>query len=109
MKNSTHIAGHCELLCLKKEDFNIVLKATLAKEWNEILDAIVRFEYFENWTEVDRRECCIYSKIKNFKRDALVYDAEYVDPYVYFILNGQCKVIEELPIIQKSRNGFQST
>ncbi|KAI4471222.1 hypothetical protein MML48_1g07607 [Holotrichia oblita] len=87
----------CELLCLKKADFDIVLKASVKQQWNEIQKAMSRFEYFDGWDEVAVRECCIYSKIKPYIRDqAIIGDGQGVASSVYFVLKGQCKVIEHL-------------
>lgn len=102
------LLADCELLCLQKDDFNIILKSSLQAQWDEILLAIKRFEYFVDWNEVDKRECCIYAKTKFYSKNDLVYDATFVEPYSYFILKGQCKIIEELPIITQYNHNVPS-
>ncbi|KAK9694811.1 Cyclic nucleotide-binding domain [Popillia japonica] len=95
----------CELLCLKKADFDIVLKASVKEQWNEIQKAMSRFEYFDGWDEVAVRECCIYSKIKPYVRDqAILGDGQGIRSSVYFVLKGQCKIIEHL-LVTKSFDG----
>ncbi|KAI4471223.1 hypothetical protein MML48_1g07606 [Holotrichia oblita] len=95
----------CELLCLKKADFDIVLKASVKKQWQEIQTAMSKFEYFNGWDEVAVRECCIYSKIKPYIRDqAIVGDGQGVASSVYFILKGQCKIIEHLLVTSSCDN-----
>ncbi|GJQ81454.1 hypothetical protein Trydic_g14611 [Trypoxylus dichotomus] len=62
----------CELLLLRKADFDIVLKETVKEQWDEIQKAMVQFSYFDGWDDVAVRECCIYSKIKPFIRDQTI-------------------------------------
>ncbi|GJQ70932.1 hypothetical protein Trydic_g849 [Trypoxylus dichotomus] len=100
-------ATPCELLCLKKADFDIVLKASVKQQWDEIQKAMSRFEYFDGWNEVAVRECCIYSKIKPYVRDqTIVGDGQGVTSSAYFILKGQCRIIEHL-LVSVSYNGTQ--
>lgn len=80
-----------------KEDFDIVLKASVKEQWDEIQRAMSHFTYFDGWDEVAVRECCIYSKIKPYIRDQTVLgDGVGVPSSSYFVLKGQCKVIEHL-------------
>lgn len=99
-------ATPCELLCLKKADFDIVLKASVKEQWDEIQRAMSRFTYFDGWDEVAVRECCIYSKIKPFIRDQTILgDGVGVPSSTYFVLKGQCRVIEHL-LVTVSYNEF---
>ncbi|KAK9694824.1 Cyclic nucleotide-binding domain [Popillia japonica] len=78
----------CELLCLKKADFDIVLKASVKQQWHEIQTAMSKFEYFNGWDEVAVREC----------------DGQGIPSSVYFILKGRCKIIEHL-LVKSRYNG----
>ncbi|KAI4471221.1 hypothetical protein MML48_1g07608 [Holotrichia oblita] len=87
----------CELLCLKKADFDIVLKDSVKQQWLEIQKAMSRFEYFDNLSESAVREYCIYSKIKPYLRDqAIIGDGQGIPSSTYFILKGKCRIIEHL-------------
>lgn len=95
----------CELLCLKKADFDIVLKASVKQQWDEIQRAMSRFAYFDGWDEVAVRECCIYSKIKPYIRDqTIVGDGVGIQSSAYFVLKGECRVIEHLLVTVKYDN-----
>lgn len=82
---------------LKSVDFGRVLKSTVKKEWADILEAMSRFRYFDEFDDVSKRECCILSKMKHFEKDATILgDNKGMVHYVHFILKGQAAVIEHL-------------
>lgn len=37
------------------------------EEWDILQDALINFNYFKGWDENTMRECCILSKVKNYK------------------------------------------
>ncbi|KAK9694810.1 Cyclic nucleotide-binding domain [Popillia japonica] len=97
-------ATPCELLCVKKADFDIVLKASVKQQWLEIQKAMSKFEYFDNLSETAVREYCIYSKIKPYFRDqSIIGDGQGVSSAAYFILKGKCRIIEHL-LVSKTYN-----
>ncbi|KAI4463452.1 hypothetical protein MML48_4g00021914 [Holotrichia oblita] len=112
-ENVTTIVGSmvpgtpCEFLYLRKADFDIVLKDSVKEQWGEIQRAMVRFSYFDGWDAVSVRECCIYSKIKPFVRDQTILgDGTGTPSSIYFILKGQCKLIEHLLLsVSYDKNG----
>lgn len=61
-----------ELLILKKDDFNRVLKVTMKKQWDEISAAMKRFPYFDDWDDGGVRECCMLSDTAAFMAQELV-------------------------------------
>lgn len=67
-----------ELLILKKDDFDRVLKASMQKQWDDISSALKQFPYFEDWNEVATRECCMLS-------DTITY-------YTHEIILGECSL-----------------
>lgn len=102
-------AAPCELLCLKKDDFDIVLKDTVLEEWDKVTAAMKRFRYFDQWDEVSRRECCIRTKIKKFEADDTVLgDGSGHEKYTYFLIKGQCVLIEHIFMKVQTRNGKKS-
>ncbi|KAF5284733.1 hypothetical protein FQR65_LT13435 [Abscondita terminalis] len=97
---------HCELLKLKKEDFDVVLKATVQEEWDNIKEALNMFTYFQNWDEISKRECCILSKIQEYKIDETILgDGVGLTDYVYFVINGSCRIIHHLMVTPYYRGG----
>lgn len=82
---------------LKNEDFERVLKTTVAAEWSAILHGLSRFTYFENLSEIDKRECCILSKICVFKEDTIIVGGSHGNAnYVHLILDGTASVLVQL-------------
>lgn len=76
----------------------------MKEQWDEIQKAMSRFSYFQGWDEVAVRECCIYSKIKPFVRDQTILgDGAGIPSSTYFILKGQCKLIEHV-LVRTSRD-----
>ncbi|XP_046489030.1 cyclic nucleotide-binding domain-containing protein 2 [Neodiprion pinetum] len=88
-----------DLLTITREDFNVVLRPWLTEQWEIFKDAIVNFNYFKGWDEETMRECCILSKIRDYRPDeVLLGDAKGMVNYVHFILHGKCRVIEHMVI-----------
>lgn len=88
---------------LKRHDFDRVLKRTVQAEWNEILEALHHFSYFSSFNEIERRECCILSKIKVFPKDTIIVGGNIGNVnLVHFILKGEASMLVQLLIDQKS-------
>lgn len=82
---------------LKASDFNRVLKVTVEAEWKAILRALNRFSYFANFSEIERRECCILSKIREFKEESVMIGGSSGNiNYVHFILSGTATIFVQL-------------
>ncbi|KAL0113759.1 hypothetical protein PUN28_012702 [Cardiocondyla obscurior] len=56
-----------DLLVIARDDFDNVLRSSLTEKWDVLRDALVHFDYFKLWNEETIRECCILSKLKDFK------------------------------------------
>lgn len=87
---------------ISRRDFDRVLKATFQAQWDTILKSLSFFRYFDDFDEASKKECCTVSKILEYKIGDLIYEDERVSGrFVYFILEGQCRVIEHLPIVSR--------
>ncbi|KAH9632762.1 hypothetical protein HF086_012097 [Spodoptera exigua] len=99
-------AGHCELLAVMKEDFKNVLQASVQKQWDEVRRAMSAFTYFDALDEVARREGCIVAKMKSYNtNDIILGDGCGIPNFVYFILSGQCQMIETVQVTVTHRLG----
>ncbi|XP_062701163.1 uncharacterized protein LOC109432946 [Aedes albopictus] len=102
-------ATDCELLCVSGEDFKRLLEPTLRLQWNQMQEAIRRFQYFDHWTEDQIRECCILAKVAHYEPQQQIAvpgtggDLEYA----YFVLSGQCLVLQCLKMMKKVRGQRQ--
>ncbi|EAT38635.1 AAEL009485-PA [Aedes aegypti] len=102
-------ATDCELLCVSGEDFKRLLEPTLRLQWNQMQEAIRRFQYFDHWTEEQIRECCILAKVNHYEPQQQIAvpgtggDLEYA----YFVLSGQCMVLQCLKMMKKMRGKRQ--
>ncbi|CAH1635240.1 unnamed protein product [Spodoptera littoralis] len=101
--------GHCELLALMKEDFKNVLQASVQKQWDEVRRAMSAFTYFDALDEVARREGCIVAKMKSYNINEIILgDGCGIPNFVYFILSGECQMIETLQVCATHRCGHTS-
>lgn len=97
-----YFAEPCEMLMLKRYDFDSILKKTVQAEWDAVKAAMSKFEYFDGWDEVAIRECCILSTMVTFVKDDIIFDEHRMrTPFVYFILSGECCLIEDLFILRE--------
>ncbi|XP_070153254.1 uncharacterized protein [Polyergus mexicanus] len=98
-----------DLLLIKRDDFDNILRSVLTKKWNVLRDALVHFNYFKAWDEETVRECCILSKLKDFKpNEVLLGDGTGMVNYVHFILSGECRLIEHMLVRERpSYHGIQ--
>lgn len=95
-----------ELLLLRIEDFEEILKKNLEKEWDRIKEGLKLFPYFSYWTEIDTREFCMLSTIKKYPTDDIILGLHPNDNnYSYLILKGKCQVIQTLPLIVSNVRG----
>nr|CAI5831581.1 unnamed protein product [Callosobruchus analis] len=87
----------CELLMIKKEDFDRVLKATVLKSWEAISKIMNKLSYFKNWDNLTKRECAIIARTRSFEAgETLLGDDIGLRKWVYFITKGSCHIIEHL-------------
>ncbi|KAL3265629.1 hypothetical protein HHI36_009834 [Cryptolaemus montrouzieri] len=90
---------HCELLVLRKEDFDAVLRSSVMAEWEEIRRCMSLFTYFDNWDEIALRDCCILSKVRYYGVEDVVLSEDIGDKkFVYFLVEGQCHLVEHLEV-----------
>ncbi|XP_053681627.1 cyclic nucleotide-binding domain-containing protein 2-like [Sabethes cyaneus] len=98
-------ATDCELLCVSRDDFVRLLEPTLRLQWSQMQEAIQRFQYFDHWNEDQIRECCILAKVSHFKPQQQIAVAETGGQfeYAYFVLSGQCMILQCLKVKKKMR------
>ncbi|KAL0113758.1 hypothetical protein PUN28_012702 [Cardiocondyla obscurior] len=92
-----------DLLVIARDDFDNVLRSSLTEKWDVLRDALVHFDYFKLWNEETIRECCILSKLKDFKaNEILLGDGKGMVNYVHFILSGKCRLVEHMLVRERS-------
>lgn len=83
-----------------------MLKDTVMEEWDKVIAAMKCFRYFDIWDDVAQRECCIRSKIKKYEADETVLgDGSGYQNYTYFLLKGQCVLVEHIFLKAEMKNG----
>lgn len=93
---------------IKKEDFDLVLKETVLKAWEEIQKIMNQFTYFKNMDVVMKRECSIVSRTKVFQPDETILgDGTGLTNFVHFITKGTCCIIEHLVVRVSVINGIK--
>ncbi|XP_038121408.1 cyclic nucleotide-binding domain-containing protein 2 [Culex quinquefasciatus] len=98
-------ATDTELLCVFREDFVRILEATLRLQWELMQEAIRRFQYFDHWSEEQIRECCILAKVNRYEPQQQIAGADtgFNTEYAYFVLSGQCMILQCLKVKKKRR------
>ncbi|XP_023952826.2 uncharacterized protein LOC112056606 [Bicyclus anynana] len=97
---------HCEVLALMKDDFKHILHATIQRQWDEVRRAMSAFTYFDALDEVACREGCIVAKMKSYEvNETILGDGVGIHNFVYFILSGQCQMIESIQVFVTTRLG----
>lgn len=66
-----------DLILVPQYEFDSILRYVLLKKWHVLRDALVHFNYFKWWSDETARECCILSKLKDFKAGEVI-DCEVV-------------------------------
>ncbi|XP_054269776.1 uncharacterized protein LOC128991075 [Macrosteles quadrilineatus] len=88
-----------ELLILKKDDFDRVLKASMQKQWDDISTAMKQFPYFENWDDVATRECCMLSDTFSCNpHDIVLGKGMGKHGSAHFVLSGTCSMVQRLMV-----------
>ncbi|XP_076660967.1 uncharacterized protein LOC143364561 [Halictus rubicundus] len=88
-----------DLFLIPQKCFNMVLRPYLSSEWDILQDALVHFNYFKTWDRDTVRECCILSRMKDFRPDeVLLGDGKGMVNYVHFVLEGECRLIEHMTV-----------
>lgn len=60
-----------------------------------------RFNYFDLWDNVTKREFCVIARVITYHENEVICGGKKGVDFVYFILSGQCQIIERIPIITK--------
>lgn len=98
----------CEFLMIKKDDFDLVLKKTVLKAWEEIQKIMNQFSYFKDLDQVTKRECSIVSRTKYFQpEETIIGDDSGLTNFVHFISKGTCSIIEHLNLEVSAVNGVK--
>ncbi|XP_055698440.1 cyclic nucleotide-binding domain-containing protein 2-like [Phlebotomus papatasi] len=100
-------ATTCELFFVTKQDFEVHLRTILQEQWNqkkEILDRPIFHEYFQHFSDKQIREACVLSKLHKYNRDEIVFNEDSgLKSFVYFVLSGQCSIIQCLKVDQSKK------
>ncbi|XP_044738808.1 uncharacterized protein LOC123300315 [Chrysoperla carnea] len=88
------------LLCVNKNDFENVLKQTVQEMWDEIREQFEIIPYFQQYNQKEIGELLIISRILYFEPDEILLgDQKGFKNFTYIILDGTCRMIENLEVI----------
>nr|XP_006823958.1 PREDICTED: cyclic nucleotide-binding domain-containing protein 2-like [Saccoglossus kowalevskii] len=93
--------GDCEFLRVDKQDFDMVLKISHQRAWEERRAIIDTLEPFENWSDVGKRAACDKSKLLDFANNSVITSNLKTSPEnVYFVISGKCRIIREMTLLR---------
>ncbi|XP_037048079.1 uncharacterized protein LOC119082622 [Bradysia coprophila] len=100
-----------ELLYIYEQDLTDELRKSLNIQCEHIRTSLNRFDYFfGHFTDQQILECCTFSKIREYGVDASVYDDdEKKQATTFFLLSGQCYMLQYLKIKSKTTVGSRKT
>lgn len=86
--------------------FFLTQTSTLKPEWNQLVEIMGRFQYFDHWTDEQRQDCQTRAKVREFDPGQTIF-VEGRSPvnYAHFVLSGRCMVVQCLKMI-KVRFGY---
>ncbi|XP_055639557.1 uncharacterized protein LOC129777349 [Toxorhynchites rutilus septentrionalis] len=98
-------ATDCELLYVSRKYFERLLGPTLRLQWQQTREAMDRFQFFDNWTDLQFQEMCILTKMKSYERQQKISmpEAGVGSDYAYFVLSGECMILQCLKVLKKKR------
>ncbi|RZB89863.1 cNMP binding domain containing protein [Asbolus verrucosus] len=96
-----------EFLYIRRDDFDRVLKSTVAEQWAKIEENLSWFPYFQNWTAEEIREACILARQTFFEPEQIVLStAGGHQDCIYFVTKGRCYLIEHITIKTVYKKGI---
>lgn len=76
------------------------------EQWDKVIASMKRFQYFDGWDEVTQRECCIRAKLRSYSANQTILgDGVGLQSYTYFLLKGQCVLIEHMFVKVENAKG----
>ncbi|KAL9695321.1 hypothetical protein quinque_014606 [Culex quinquefasciatus] len=73
----------------------------LKPEWNQLVEIMGRFQYFDHWTDEQRQDCQTRAKVREFDPGQTIF-VEGRSPvnYAHFVLSGRCMVVQCLKMVK---------
>lgn len=106
---SAQTLKECELLFVYRDDFDRILADDIRFKWNIIRGALLRFRYFQLWTNEQRTLCCLLSRLIRFNPNQMVHSTMNEDKYskdeAYFLLNGECELHQTVHLKEVDERG----
>ncbi|XP_069678762.1 uncharacterized protein [Periplaneta americana] len=91
---------------LAPEAQDSALQKSLQEHHDRCLEAMKIFPYFSALDNDQLKECCNLSKLEKYgPQETILGDGRGKINFVYFILNGQCRVIEHMELAGHENNG----
>ncbi|PNF14066.1 hypothetical protein B7P43_G03562 [Cryptotermes secundus] len=85
--------------------YDLVLQKTQQEQLDKCKEALRMFPYFGTWSDATVMECCALSKIERYELDQTILgDGKGKQNFVYFILKGQCQMIQHLELAVREIN-----
>ncbi|XP_058982648.1 LOW QUALITY PROTEIN: uncharacterized protein LOC131804180 [Musca domestica] len=104
---NTYTTGNVvELLVVFHEDFERILRPVMEKEWLEKRHSIEALDYFQFFTKDQVIDACKLGILRQFEPlQTIYYEDEGHLGYVYFVLSGECMILQCLEVLTAQRIG----
>uniref|UniRef100_A0A034WRV2 cAMP-dependent protein kinase regulatory subunit n=1 Tax=Bactrocera dorsalis TaxID=27457 RepID=A0A034WRV2_BACDO len=107
---NTYISrNQVELLVLHEDDFNTILRPTMAKQWMERKAAVSSLEYFKYLNHDQIITACKLGLIRQFDPlETIYYEDKGHISYVHFVISGECMILQCLKMKVTTKAGGKS-
>lgn len=93
--------GTSQFLRVDKPDFDMVLKTSYEKEWEDRLKSLKSIPFFSSWPESDLKYINVNCKVRQYEhQDILFTENNMTEEFVYFIAHGVCQMVKKLCIME---------
>uniref|UniRef100_A0A1B0FQQ6 Cyclic nucleotide-binding domain-containing protein n=1 Tax=Glossina morsitans morsitans TaxID=37546 RepID=A0A1B0FQQ6_GLOMM len=95
-----------ELLVLFEHDFDEILRDEMTKQWNQRKAIISALDYFKFFSKDQLISACKVSSLQEFNPlETIYYEDKGQADYTYFVISGECMILQCLKVRVSERNG----
>ncbi|XP_039267857.1 cGMP-dependent protein kinase 2-like [Styela clava] len=98
--------GTSQFLRVDKPDFDMVLRRSYEKEWDDRLQVLLSIPFFKQWNDFDMRNLNLNCRIEEFSSGSVIVgNTSEVSENVYFVVFGVCKLIRQVKVLLTFHDG----
>lgn len=93
--------GTSQFLRVDKPDFDMVLRRSYEKEWEDRFQILMSLPFFKQWNETELRSINLNCRVEEYASDSVIFDRNTpASEYIYFVVTGVCKLVKQVKVVQ---------